>query len=167
MRSLDAPLMEKHKSDTIKQLKFLEFLPLNNYNVKKSAIEAGYAESTAIGHGKTVLRNALAKALALKRQEMLSPMNELTEPKKITSQVLDITGLSQEDIIKHYRFIVEQEKDLPSKLKALAPLLKELGINLIDTEANKTIVPILNIGIREQNTATDKVISDDDVGGVV
>ena len=106
MRSLDAPLVERHKRDTARQLKFLELLPLNNYNVKQSAIQAGYSENTAIGNGKVVLKNALAKALALKRQELLAPSQDAPIAIiDVESKVLDIVGLTQHDIIKHYRFI--------------------------------------------------------------
>jgi len=124
--------------------KFLEALPRNNNNVLRSALEAGYSETYARKNGKAIMRNALRASA--------NAIIEDTEGKEITKtegkrMMLEIMGYTPQDVVNRLRMVADQEKDLSSKLKVLAPLAKELGVILNPDDEQKTIVPTLNIGV--------------------
>lgn len=155
----------KAGGDTRRQLLFLELLPKHNFNIKRAAIEAGYTEKTADRQGKRILKTALATSMRLqaealsgdaKQEEEKETMpivslssKEIVEEMKNPDSILSIVGYSKDSVISHYKYVVEQEKDMNAKLKALAPLLRVLGIELNPDEQGKTVVPQLFIGVEE------------------
>lgn len=165
---IDDTIVARAAGDSRRQLLFLELLPKHNWKIKSAAIEAGYTEKTADRQGKRILRTALAtslklqtKALEAKRdakgkEEVIFPTSkELVIDMKDPNGVLSLIGYSSVDVISHYKFVVEQEKDMNAKLKALSPLLKLLGINLQDEPGNKTIIPQLFIGMEAPEKQED------------
>lgn len=126
--------------------KLLEELPKNGYKVGPSAIKAGYSAMYADKAPKKILQVAL-KAQAQDIVESLGANNNLPM-KELKKSLSEIIGLSRESVYERLRFIATQEKDLGSALKVLAPLSKDLGVNLTE-DTPKTIVPILNIGVKQ------------------
>lgn len=50
------------------------------------------------------------------------------------SPLLDSLGVSKKYVLNEYMKVVNQDDDLPSKLKALKPLAKEIGIDMDGTQ---------------------------------
>ena len=48
--------------------------------------------------------------------------------------MLKSLGVAQEYVLNEYMKVVNQDDDLPSKLKALKPLVKDIGIDLDGTQ---------------------------------
>ena len=118
--------------------KLIEVLPKNDYNYKKSAIEAGYSPSTA------------TQTPTLKKT-VLNRLNQLQEQ-----------GLLEKDpyfnvyeLLKEYGKIIAQDKDLGTKYKAIQPILGKYGI--VPTEQNTGAqLPPLIIGIKEVKITKDE-----------
>ena len=104
----------------------------NNYNAKKTAKDNGYSETYADTRATKVVDSAY-KAVAREIIASDSPRNT----------ALAFTGLTIADIQKEYLFIIQQNKDLTNKLKALAPLLKEQGVVFDDTQT--TLAPTVKL----------------------
>lgn len=136
--------------------KLLEELPKNNYKVYPSAIKAGYSPITADKNPKQILRTAL-KAQANEALEMIEP-NSPASSKELKATLADIIGMNREQVFERLRYIATQERDLSTALKVLAPLSKDLGVNISDEQANITI-PVLNIGVRESIEAPSEDIT--------
>lgn len=127
----------------------LEELPKNGNKVMPSAIKAGYKPSYAKARGKKILETAIkAKANDIIERIEATPISSL-EAKQMMSELV---GISREDLMSNIRYLATQEKDLSTRLKVVAPLAKEYGVNLGQDDQNKTIVPILNIGISENGS---------------
>jgi len=129
--------------------KFLQEMPKNRNIVKTSAIKAGYSPQYADKQGKVILHNALKKeareiADALERN---LPM-PIREGKKTMAELV---GLSSEDVMNSLKYIAQQQKDLSSALKVLAPLAKEHGVVLQEEENGSVKAPILNVTIKERD----------------
>lgn len=136
--------------------KFIEELPKNNYVIKRAALKAGFSESSADTQGKRIM-NA-----ALKHQAKKVLQGDIVSSKEGKRLMSEIVGISREDIMKSLVFIAKQTKDLNSALKVLAPLAKEHNVILADEETNKTIVPTLNITVKETlNNPIDKPLIED------
>jgi hypothetical protein len=136
--------------------KLLEELPKNGYKVAPSAIKAGYSPMYADKNPRQIIQTAL-KAQA---REILETV-DTKETKAAKQELATIIGMNREEVFKRLRYIANQDKDLSSALKVLAPLSKDLGVNLNTEEAPKTIVPILNIGIAPaDNGSTELDISE-------
>jgi hypothetical protein len=127
-----------------RQKKFLEALPRNGNKIKPSAIEAGYSPIYAHANGKTILKTAI-KAQA---QEIIENIDQ-TPTKEAKKMMYELMGMTDTEVINNAKYLLNQEKDLSTRLKLLAPLLSELGIRINPDDSPKTIVPILNIGIRQ------------------
>lgn len=140
--------------------KLLEELPKNGYKVGPAAIKAGYSPKTANDHPKEIMKAAM-KAQAREIIEMVE--NPAMTTKEMKQSLAEIIGLSREDVFNRLKSIAYQDKDLSSALKVLAPLAKDLGVNLGVDEAPKTIVPILNIGIERTapNSPASTVLIED------
>lgn len=122
-------------------------------SVHKSAIEAGYSRNTAKVHGKKLLKTALKEKV---KETMALLEGKDTERKDLTMKetkalMLELVGLSKDELLLTLRKIATQDKDYGSALKVLTPLAKEIGIRLQEDEA-KTIVPILHVGLRANPT---------------
>ncbi len=134
-------------------------------SIRKSAIEAGYSKHTANVHGRRILKTAVKQEV--KESLAILENKETTLSKEeVKKLMIDLVGMSREEVLGTIRKIATQDKDYSSALKVLTPLAKEIGVILQEEEA-RTIVPILNIGIREANpsnptlegtqSATDRV----------
>lgn len=134
------PLNPRHQ-------KLLDELPKHNYKVKPSAIKAGYSESYANDHAKKILKTAL-KAQA--REVMEIAQSPASISKDMKKELIEIIGLGREDLYKRLKYIAfDQDKDLASAIKILGSIARDSGIALSNEEAPKTIVPILNIGVKQ------------------
>lgn len=127
--------------------RLLEELPKHDMKVYPSAVKAGYSPQYADKNPKQILKSAL-KAQA---REVLDTLEgnkpvDMTEMKKTMSEII---GMSREEVFTRLVSIANQDKDLSSALKVLAPLAKDLGVNLGNDEDKKTIIPVLNIGIKQ------------------
>lgn len=123
--------------------RFLEELPKNNYKVGPSAIKAGYSKSTANKKPKAILKTAL-KAQA---QEIIDTI-ENKPSKELKQTMAELVGFSREEVMDNLKFLANQDKDLSTRLKVIAPLAKEYGVNL-GSDEQKTIVPVLHIGVKQ------------------
>lgn len=129
----------------LRHQKLLEELPKNQFKVKPSAIKAGYSEEYADSNPKAILKGALrAQAKEILEISANSPIDS----KELKKSLAELVGYSREDVFKRIKSIGDNEKDLGSALKVLLPLAKDLGVNLTE-DAPKTIVPILNIGVKQ------------------
>lgn len=128
--------------------KFLDALPKHKFKVAPSAVEAGYSPQYANKNPKRILKSAL-KAQA---EEIIEMTSANSNPNSIDMKksLAEIVGMSRESVFERLRNIAFNEKDLSSALKVLAPLAKDLGVNLNTDEAPKTIVPILQIGVKQE-----------------
>ncbi len=89
--------------------------------------------------------NTALKRQVSKVQDALQ--NKETNTKEVRRLMSEIVGISPENLMKRLAFIANQDKDLSSALKVLAPLVKEHGVILsADDEQSKITVPIINLG---------------------
>lgn len=106
------------------------------FNVKRSALVAGYALKTAEAQGKRILETALRK-----QSEKTEAMKESDSP------LLEKVGLTKEEVAKRIEFWATQERDGNVAYKFLQPFAKELGIDYSGDNEQKNIVPIqINMG---------------------
>jgi hypothetical protein len=78
------------------------------------------------------------------REILGSPLDASQNSKRLMS---DIVGLSSENLFKRLKYIANQDKDLGSALKVLAPLVREHGVILSsDDDKQNVTVPIINLG---------------------
>lgn len=119
----------------------------NNYNASKALVKVGYKPSTAQKASKPIIEKAIKQAVIEEIKEIeenpaLSPRNKL----------LSLVGISENELLNEYMYIVKQNKDLTNKLKALTPLLKTVGVEW--NEQATTVNPTLNLTV-EQVTPID------------
>lgn len=128
--------------------KLLEELPKNGYKIYPSAIKAGYKPSYANSEPKKILKTALKE----QAREVLATLdNKPIEGREGIKQLMhELMGITKEELLNNAKYLANQDKDLSTRLKVIAPLLKEIGIVLTD-EAQKTIIPILNIGVKQND----------------
>ncbi len=127
-----------------RSIAFLRELKKNKNNVQKTALEAGYSPNYARARGKRIVETAMkdvAKDVA--KQVEAKELTPLQGKKKMA----EIVGVSEQDLMKRLHWLaLEQDKDLGTALKVLAPLSKEYGVILNADDDQKSItVPILNI----------------------
>lgn len=129
--------------------KLLDELPKHNWKVKPAAIKAGYSPKYADKQGNKILKSAL-KDQAKEVLEHAGANTHMTT-EEIKKDLIALLGLSREDLFKRLKWIgFEQDKDLNSALKILAVLGREAGFTFAD-EAPKTIVPVLQIGVKQDS----------------
>lgn len=133
--------MSKSYMSPKKAIKILSDYNKNGFNAYKTLIENGYTEMTAMKASKGVLQTA-QKAIEQKMDI------KGDSPKEVSGSVLGLLGITREDIIKELLKVIEQDRDYTNKLKAMSPVLREIGINL-DNEEQKSNVAVLNITTRE------------------
>ena len=129
-----------------RHFRLLELLPQNNYNITKSAIQAGFTESTATKQQKSLITTALKKQRAYENRRITD--NDVTS-KEIKTILADSIGISRTEAVKQYKSLIEQTRDLNVKLKALTPIMASLGLDV--SENKQAISPTLNVTIREAN----------------
>lgn len=114
----------------------------NGYNQKKALLSVGYSKGTAEGRSGEVVNTAF-RTIARDNLERL-------EGKQLGKRtILEMTGMTEENVLAEYLYIAQQDKDLTNKLKALVPLLKHLGITWEDKAT--LVAPTLNLTVK-QNT---------------
>ncbi len=136
----------------LRHKKLLEELPKNQFKVKPSAIKAGYSPEYADSNPKGILKGAL-RAQAKEILE-ISANSSSIDTKDMKKTLAELVGYTREDVFKRIKSIGDNEKDLGSALKVLLPLAKDLGVNLTE-DTPKTIVPILNIGVKQVEAIED------------
>jgi hypothetical protein len=123
-----------------------------DFNAVQGLQNAGYTKSTSQKASKKILNGAIRKVATAELKAITTSVNPL-------HSLLGIVGITSEELINEYMFIVKQNKDLSTKLKAMLPLLAQHGITWND-DSVKVEAPVLNLTIRKDNTATDKGIID-------
>lgn len=137
-------------SSPLRYKRLMQELPKHN-NAKDALIASGFSKQTAEKQSKRVLQSALKQ----QARDILAAPNGSVSTKQLMS---DIVGISSEDLFERIRFIATQDKDLASALKVLVPLLEQHGVTLRQEDNTKTIIPVLNIGIREVNGSVEPPI---------
>ena len=131
----------------------------NNYNAYKTLIENGYSEKTA--------RKNAGRTIQTANDVVKSSLEIQTDSKEETAKsVLDIVGITREEVLNQLKTIALNERDYTSAIKVLSVFSKELGVQLDDTEQNKA--PSVNITVEkvEANTPHPEdtaMLSDDSV----
>ena len=106
---------------------------------------AGFTDYTAEKQQKRVLQSALK----YQAREILNPDKQIQG--KSRQLMSEIVGMSGEQLFERLRYIATQEKDLASALKVIAPLVKEMGVDLKPEEgAERVTVPVLNIVVNKK-----------------
>ncbi len=133
-----------------RHLLLLKYLPVTGGNVTKAAIMAGFATSTANKKQKSLLATAMRKST----YEMANIDPNTTNKKEMMEKlkIRDKIGMSRNDVFDNYKSVIEQDRDMGNKLKALAPLLAEEDINLTDVEQKTQ--PVLNITVEKHESPT-------------
>jgi hypothetical protein len=137
--------------------RFIKLYPKHNFTVYRAAMEAGYSETYARTNPRHIMETAL-KRMSLRTQS--ASKGELVEQKEVLTSVLDIVGMTSKEVKKYYRGVVEQTKDRATQLKALKPLLRELGVLFEEDIQPKTPVTF-NLGIREGTIDKPTTVGDD------
>lgn len=146
-----------------RQRKFIEVLQTNGYSVRDAGIKAGYSEMYANKQGKVLLKGAL-KAQA---KEVVSSLEgteklDMKEGKKMMHEIL---GMSREEVLGSLKNIALNQKDYGTALKVLGALAKELGVTIVEEDKPRVVVPVLNIGVKENVVVHDVPTSIDTAEG--
>lgn len=137
-----------------RHLKFLSLLEKNGYNVRKSAIEAGFSPITALKSGKKIYKTALKKQAERQLMMLRGDVGSMELKHEMKEGIAKMIGMTNEEIMNIFKGILLQEKDYGTKLKALRPFLKEQGISIEDDEDKRVKVPNLNITLSESVVST-------------
>lgn len=125
---------------------FLEELPKHKNKTAPAAIAAGYSPSYAKDHPNRIVETALKEATKELIERSKSNDMSTKDAKKLMS---DILGISQIELMNRLKYIaIEQDRDMGSALKVLAPLVREHGIQL-DSDVERVTVPVLNIMVEK------------------
>lgn len=120
---------------------------LNDYmatgNAYKTLIKHGYSETTAKKQAKQILDATYKRVLKAKTES-----KELTDPKTIKNS-LEILGVSREEVTKQLKTIALNDKDYTNALKVLTVLAKDINLDLVDDNSQKTPSVSLTIENRE------------------
>lgn len=134
---------------TIRSKKLIEALPRNNYNVTKSALEAGFSKHTARTQQKRLLRTAIK----IQAKEALQGMENVQQPLDTLKKTMaELVGLSKQDVYDNIKELATQDRDYSTRLKVVRALARELGVDLGEEESSKVNVPILNVTVKERST---------------
>lgn len=128
---------------------------LDKYNSVTEAMKAsGFSDTTSEKQQKRVLRSALKwKADNTIEEAKILAGDTTVGSKKLMHEIL---GISRDSLTNRLKSIAEQEKDLASALKVLIPLAKQLGVDLTQEQQGATIVPTLNVTVRETKDGSTK-----------
>jgi hypothetical protein len=122
--------------------KLIEELPKHNNVVYRAAVAAGYSEKTALKQGKRLLNHALkVQAADIAEQPLLKKQEALS--------VLEKVGISPEQLRERIRMLAMQDGELGVALKVLTALAKHDNIDLTSEQKSATVVPVLNVTVRE------------------
>jgi phage terminase small subunit len=137
--------------------KLLEVLPKHKGKIAPAAVEAGFSEQTAYKQGKRLLKTAI-KRQAQNTIALMDNKNVTTTELKKT--LADRIGMSSEEVFNLLANIARQDRDYTSALKVLKPLAKDVGVDLTEDDSQKTVVPILNVTVKEKSTAIQSHIKE-------
>lgn len=132
--------------------KFLELMPIYKYNVTKSALEAGFAPSYATGHQKEIMQRAIQWKTENSQALAISPTATLPQLK---ATMAELVGFTREELMVNLKELGTQEKDLSVRLRVIAPLAREYGVNLEPEKSNLNIVPTLHITVDKTDIANE------------
>lgn len=126
-------------------------------DMTNSAIKAGFSEQYARKQGKKILNTALR----LHTQQIVdkATKQEITAIEAKTT-MLDILGLSREQVVNRLKTIAMQDKDYSSALKVLQPVSKSIGYDISTQDTPNITVPVLNIVVDKQDSPNNKDIID-------
>ncbi len=124
-------------------------LPKHNFKIEKAAVAAGFAKTTARTQQKRLIQAAL-KIQAQRALELANMKASLPSIGEVKSSMASLVGMSVNEVMGRLKTIANQDKDLGSALKVLAPLAKEHGVVLQQDEQSKVVVPILNVSLGEK-----------------
>ena len=132
-----------------KASKILSDYARNNFNAYKTLVENGYSKKTALKNaGRTI---QTANDIARKALNI-----ETTDKKEVATSVLDIVGITKEEVLNQLKNIALNDKDFTNALKVLSVFSKELGVNINETDQNKSPQVSLTIEQATVNTAKNK-----------
>jgi len=144
-------------SSPMRYKKFLEVLPKHNYVVTKAAKEAGFSEHTSNTQQKRILASALRYELNSREEEAKTKLVDTSKLNiKEVKTMAERVGISKDDLMENIKWLAQQEKDLSTRLKVVKALAKEYSVDLGDEEQGKTVVPILNVTVKERNDGSTK-----------
>jgi 2-hydroxy-3-keto-5-methylthiopentenyl-1-phosphate phosphatase len=128
----------------IKAKRILKEYHDNNYNASKALVQAGYKHTTATRKSKGIISEALKVAVQ-------NDINEVVESSTMSprNKILAMLNITEGDVYREFLKIVNQDKDLTNKLKALQPLLATQGIKWNEEQQN--ISPTLNLTVKANN----------------
>jgi hypothetical protein len=109
------------------------------YKAGQALRELGYSDSVSRKKPSDPINRAL-KVVARHDYEAIIRSD------KPVNTLLDLFKLSQGEVIDNYRQIILQDKDLTNKLKAMMPLLAEIGIHF-DKKDMGVSNPVLNLTV--------------------
>jgi len=130
--------------EVIKAKRILKEYHANNYNASKALVQAGYKQTTATKKSKGIINEALKTAVQ-------NDINEVVESSVMSprNKILAMLNITEGDVYREYLKIVNQDKDLTNKLKALQPLLATQGIKWNEEQQNTS--PTLNLTVKSNN----------------
>jgi len=135
----------------VKAKRILEEYHKSDYNASKALVQAGYKHTTATRKSKGIINEALKVAVQ-------NDINQVVESSTMSprNKILAMLNITEGDVFKEYLKIVNQDKDLTNKLKALQPLLATQGIKWNEEQTN--ISPTLNLTVKSNNV--DNAVKD-------
>ena len=105
---------------------------LTGYNATQAAKNAGYSDITASQHGYSIVSRATQRLAEAAAKNKINPLpNE-------TDTILEAMGLTPIDVITEYLKLLGQDKDLSTKHKALAPLMKSIHTGFSEEQQQQT-----------------------------
>ncbi len=113
----------------------------NGFKAGKALLELGYSPSVANKKSGEVINRALRVIAKVEAKEIMESPNP-------SRTLLGYVGMTSNELRDEYVYIIRQNKDMSNKLKALTPLLAELGIRWGDEK--QIIQPVLNLTVTEK-----------------
>jgi hypothetical protein len=142
-----------------KALKIMQDYKKNNYNGKKTLLENGYTELTADKAAKTILTSArerVSESLQLDRATTTAEVSDTVD------NLFAVIGMERSEVLGYFRDIIRQDLNYAVKLRALEPLLREVGVNWLDKQVDST--PSVVIKVSEAKNKDELAIDAVEVG---
>lgn len=125
-------------------IKLVENIAKNGGNISKSAKEAGYGEHYSRTGQKQLMKTAIHTIQKVQEEN----------PETASS----FLGITKSILENEMGFIVEQRKDLSTKLKAIQIVGTNLGLNMGQDTENKT-APVLNLTLVAPDNRENRIES--------
>jgi Holliday junction resolvasome RuvABC DNA-binding subunit len=139
-----------------KATKLLNLYTKNNYNAYKTFKEMGYSEHTCKTATSRLLKSAQKTVLKNKTKELEQDTKVSTREQVKNS--LDILGVSEEMVKERLKFIAFDTTDYTNAIKILQLLSKDIGLNISDSETQKT--PAVSLTLVKSNGEINAVSPD-------